>query len=486
MTITGHSDPSLDPYLGPIDLRRPHFVGIGGSTMSALASICAARGRTVTGSDVADSPRLAHLRAAGCQISIGHDTKLIEQATCVVYTAATEHTEEVIMARIRGFPVVHHAQVLQTLATGQHLVAVSGTHGKSTTTGILAAALSMLGADPSYAIGADLHQPGSGAHHGTTDLFIAEADESDRSLHFLAPYLAVLTGIAHDHPENYPDLRAHIEAYTTFACGLEIGGLLVVNADDPGAMDVADRTRRERRDVTVITYGQTPDADWHIEAIEQHGWSSTVRIRPPHGGTLTLRLSTPSAHHARDAVAALAALASLGFDALEAAPAIGAFRGVRRRLTRTGQAAGVTVIDSYAHHPNEITADLQAARTIAGAHKVIVVFQPSGYDRVAALGREMGAALAAGADEVILLDVQGGTPRHGITSRIVADAITAHGGRVHCLPADHAPSMAGVLAFPGDVVLTMGTGDVTQLGDRLVNSVAALIESRQAHPTPVG
>jgi UDP-N-acetylmuramate--alanine ligase len=230
--------------------------------------------------------------------------------------------------------------------------------------------------------------------------------------------------------------------------------------------------RRLRPDLTIATYGETTRATVRLHTMRRDGWNTTVTVKL-RGDLVTFKLASPSAFHAYNAVAALATLDGLGFDPVGAAGALSAFTGVKRRFTRVGETRGITVIDSYADHPGEIAADLTAASSLAGEHKVIVVFQPSGYGRVAAFGRDMGTLLARDADEVILLDVQGGTPIDGVSSVMVADAITAAGGQAHLPAKGGVPALVSLLAEPGDVVLTMGTGDVTNLCDQIVGRLRA-------------
>jgi UDP-N-acetylmuramate--alanine ligase len=472
MSTTVMSNPTLNPYTGPIHLTRPHFVGIGGSAMSALAQLCQARGAKVSGTDAVDSERIAVLRDLGCAVTIGHDPAAVHGASCVVYTAVTQASPEVAAALDAGIPVVHRAQVLQALSTDRRLVAVAGTHGKSTTTGILAAALRALGEDPSYLVGADLDQPGSGARHGKGDLIIAEADESDHSFQLLAPYAAVVTTIAHDHPENYANLREHIDAYTTFVNGLRGGGIFVANADDDSVRVLIERVRTQRPDVHVVTYGHDERATVRVQSVERRGWSAKVRVTLPGETPVVIRLHTPSRQHAHNAVAALAVLAALGTDPVAAAEAVSTFVGVRRRFMPVGENAGVTVIDCYADHPNEIAADLEAARAVAGTHRVLAVVQPSGYARVAAFGRDMGTALAAGADHTVLLDVHGAGPQGAVSSTIVGDAIAAAGGHLLFAGLGAAAHEVATLARPGDVILMMGTGNVTDLAGPILAALA--------------
>jgi UDP-N-acetylmuramate--alanine ligase len=439
----------------PSDLSRPHFVGIGGMSMSGLALICAARGARVTGSD-ADPARLAGLAAAGIQVRTGHDVPPSADATCVVWsTAIADDNPELVAARAAGIAVVHRAQALAALMDGRTSVAVSGTHGKSSTTGMLAAILTGVGGDPSYAIGATLAETGVSARHGHGPVIVAEADESDRSFHWLRPDVAVVVNVTDDHPENYSGLADHVSAYATFAGGITPGGTLVINVDDPGAAEAVALVRGRRPDLRIITVGTAPGADWHITAIECAGMSSTTTASTPDGGQVTVGLPVPGRHMAHNAVAALATAVELGAPVDGAVQALAGFGGVRGRLTLRGDRAGVRVLDSFAHHPVEIAADIEAARVIAGdAGRVLVVYQPRGHARTLSYADAMAAELAA-ADIVVLLDICGGagTEIPGVSSQLIADAGV---GQV-ATPID-AASMIAEAGRPGDVVLIMGSG----------------------------
>ncbi|GAA4466408.1 UDP-N-acetylmuramate--L-alanine ligase [Phytohabitans houttuyneae] len=466
MTSTVHHDPLHNR--GPINLHRPHFVGIGEPAMAALAHICAQRGSLVTGSHHTDNPALAALRAAHCRIELVPDAIHVHTATCVVYSTAAADSLPVHSARAAGIPVVHHAQVLAALVDGRHLLAVAGTHGKSVTTGILAQALTKLGADPTYAIAADLDAPGSGGHHGTGRLMVAETDESDRSFQHLHPDLAVITGIHHDHPDTYTDLADHIDAHTAFAANIRPGGILIVNADNPATLEVAGRLREQNQPVTIASYGKADHATVRILGMRRT--DRTMRVDVRRGDQeVEFALATPSIVHAHDAVAALAALAELDYPLDEAFVAVSAFTGVDRRFTELGEGGGRLVIDSYAAHPDQISADLDTADALAGNHNVLVVFQPSG-ERVAAFADQIAGAVTAGADKIVLLDIHGHpAPGSGVTRQTVADAISAAGGTSYHAAPGGLIDLVTTLTEPGDIVVTMGTGDVTHHAHAILN-----------------
>ena len=468
MTSTVHHDPLRQPYRGLINLHRPHFVGIGSSSMSTLARICAQRGSLVSGSDNTDTPQLAALRAAHCRVELGHDPIHIHGASCVVYTSATAANPEVEAARAAGIPVVHHAHALGALADGRRLLAVAGTHGKSTTTGMLAAALTKLGADPTYAIGADLHAPGSGAHYGNGRLLLAEADESDRTFQLLTPELAIITGIHHDHPDTYTDLIDHIDAYTAFASNIRPGGMLIINADNPSALEVAGRLREQNQPVAIASYGKADHATVRILRMRRTDWTMRVEVRRG-DQEVEFTLATPSVAHAHNAVAALTALTELDYPLDDAAAGLSTFTGVDRRFTHVGEGGGRTIIDSHAVHPDQITADLDTADALAGNRNVLVVFQPSDHCRVAAFADHIAHAVTTGADKIILLDIHGhAIPSSGVSRQTMADAITAAGGTSYQAAPGSLADLVTTLTEPGDIVVTMG-GDVTHHAHAILN-----------------
>ncbi|MFI1847702.1 UDP-N-acetylmuramate--L-alanine ligase [Streptomyces sp. NPDC020480] len=455
-------------------MDRPHFIGIGGAGMSGIAKILAMRGSRVAGSDSKDSPTVEALRELGVTVHIGHAAgHLAADATSVVVSSAIRaDNAELVAAAERGVPVIHRSDALAGLMDGARPIAVAGTHGKTTTTSMLAVSLTALGLDPSYAIGGDLDAPGSNAHHGGGEIFVAEADESDRSFHKYAPEVAIILNVELDHHANYASMEEIHESFQTFVERIRPGGTLVISADHPGARELTGRVTG-REGLRVLTYGVHPDADVHVLGITQHGLTSEVTVALADalgGGELTFTVSVPGRHYALNAVAALTAGAALGVPARELAPALGSYTGVKRRLQLKGVAAGVQVIDSYAHHPTEISADLEAIRGGAGDGRVLVVFQPHLFSRTRELGAEMGEALAL-ADASVVLDIYPARedPVPGITSALVIDAAARHGADV---AAEHdrtaIPGLIAGMAKPGDLVLTMGAGDVTDLGPEIL------------------
>ncbi|WP_129305944.1 UDP-N-acetylmuramate--L-alanine ligase [Streptomyces sp. L2] len=450
-------------------MDRPHFIGIGGAGMSGIAKILAQRGAKVAGSDAKDSATAEALRTLGVTVHIGHAAgHLADDASCVVVSSAIRaDNPELVRAAELGIPVVHRADALAALMTGLRPIAVAGTHGKTTTTSMLAVSLTELGREPSYAIGGDLDAPGSNALHGAGDIFVAEADESDRSFHTYDPEVAIVLNVELDHHANYASMDEIYESFETFAGKIVPGGTLVISADHEGAREL---TRRLSGTVRTVTYGEAEDADVRVLAIVPEGLRSRVTVVLD-GQELTFGVSVPGRHYALNAVAALTAGAALGIPAAELAPALAAYTGVKRRLQLKGEAAGVQVVDSYAHHPTEMTADLEAMRAAAGDARILVVFQPHLFSRTQELGTEMGQSLAL-ADASAVLDIYPARedPIPGVTSELIVDAARAAGADVTPVHDKAAvPGLIAGMAKAGDLVLTMGAGDVTDLGPKILD-----------------
>ncbi|GAA2247028.1 UDP-N-acetylmuramate--L-alanine ligase [Streptomyces ruber] len=458
----------------PTAMERPHFIGIGGAGMSGIAKILAQRGARVAGSDAKDSATAEALRALGATVHIGHAAEhLADDASCVVVSSAIRaDNPELARAAELGIPVVHRSDALARLMDGLRPIAVAGTHGKTTTTSMLAVALTELGLAPSYAIGGDLDAPGSNALHGEGEIFVAEADESDRSFHKYAPEVAIVLNVELDHHANYASIDEIHESFETFAGRVVPGGTLVIAADQEGARELTRRLADAGPgSPRTVTYGESEGADVRITSVVPQGLRSEVTVELD-GTPLTFTVSVPGRHYAHNAVAALAAGVALGVPAAELAPALAAYTGVKRRLQLRGEAAGVQVIDSYAHHPTEMTADLEAMRgAAADGSRLLVLFQPHLFSRTQELGKEMGEALAL-ADRSVVLDIYPARedPIPGITSELIIEAARAAGADVTAAhDKDGAPALLAGMATPGDLVLTMGAGDVTDLGPLILD-----------------
>ncbi len=446
------------------DLGRVHFVGIGGAGLSGIARLLLARGIRVSGSDGVDSPTLAALAELGARVHVGHDAAHLGDAdTVVVSTAVREDNPEVVAAFGRGLTVLPRSAALASVMVGRRVVAVAGTHGKTTTTSLLTVALQGAGADPTYAIGGDLTATGLNAADGSGDLFVAEADESDGAFLVYRPHAAIVTNVEADHLDNWGSAEAYAAAFEQFADTVSSDGFLVCCVDDPGAAALAEHARAAGR--RVVTVGERPDADLRATGLSLAGGRSTCTVLD--GGTElgTLTLQIPGRHYVLDALAALAAGLHLGhsFEALR--PGLEGFTGTRRRMERKGEAAGVRVYDSYAHHPSEIAGDLEAARSLAGEGRVVVAFQPHLVSRTRLFGPQMGEALGA-ADEVVVADVYVARehPDPAVTGRLVADAVPLPPERVAFVPdLGLVARELATRARAGDLVVTLGAGDITKV-----------------------
>src|SRR5690348_16694568 len=439
--------------------------------MSGIARSMIGRGVKVSGSDAAASDLLAALAEQGADVHVGHAAANIDGAdTLVVSTAIRPDNPELAEARRRGLRVLHRAAALASLMLGRRGVAVAGTHGKSTTTGMVTTILRHAGMAPGYVIGAILAETELGAEDGDGAVFVAEADESDGSFLMLAPEVAIVTCVEADHLDNYADLAQIQGAFRRFAGKIAPGGLLIACADDPGARAL---TTAVPPGVRVRTYGEAPDADYRLTGVRPQGM--TLRFEVTAGPAAAagepaarLEAGVPGRHNAMNATAAYATALELGLSPGAAAAGLAAYRGVHRRLQPKGEAAGVLVLDSYAHHPTELAADLRAAREIRPGGRVLAVFQPHLFSRTRIFAAEFGTALGL-ADQAFVLDVYAAreNPEPGVTGRLVAQAVP--GGRADFVP-DRAdlPVAVADAARPGDLVLTMGAGDVTALGPLIV------------------
>ena len=392
--------------------------------------------------------------------------------TVVVTTAAREDNPEVVEAQRRGLLMLPRSAGLQSVMLDRRVVAVAGTHGKTTTTSLLTVALLACGVDPSYTVGGVLSATGRNADFGSGDLFVAEADESDGAFLIYTPYAAIVTNVEADHLDIWGTEEAYRQAFAEFLDRIDRDGFVVCCVDDDGAADLA--ALAERRGLAVVRVGESADADVRaIDLVFEGATSSfTVVDRGTALGRVTLQI--PGRHYVLDALAALATGLRLGlpFDSLRVG--LEGFSGSRRRMEPKGEAAGVRVYDSYAHHPVEIAGDLQAGRAVAGDGRLVVAFQPHLVSRTRIFGRAMGEALGA-ADEVVVLDVylarEEADPE--VTGRLVADAVPLPSERVTFVRdlAD-VPAALADRARAGDLVLTLGAGSITEVGPLVLELLA--------------
>ncbi len=489
----------------PPELQRVHMVGIGGAGMSGIARILLDRGGQVSGSDAKESRGVHALRARGAQIRIGHDASSLDllpggpTAVITTHAAIPKTNPELVEARRRGVPVILRPAVLASLMQGRTTLMVTGTHGKTTTTSMLIVALQHCGKDPSFAVGGELGEAGTNAHHGSGDCFVAEADESDGSLLEYTPNVAIVTNIESDHLDFYGSAESYVGVFDSFVERLAPGGALVVCTDDPGAAALAQRTAE--LGIRVLPYGSSAEEDpaavasaaqpgeagrsslnlaGRLVSWEQHGTEAVAHIRLAGEPVRAMRLSVPGWHMALNALGALLAAVEIGAPVDEVLDGLAGFEGVRRRFELVGTAgvgtapnSPVRVFDDYAHHPTEISATLAAVTTMLeqqSGGRSIVVFQPHLYSRTKAFAAEFGHALSA-ADEVFVLDVYGAReqPLAGVSGASVAEhvSVPVRYLRDFSAVAEEVAAAAG----PGDVIVTMGAGDVTLLGPEIVTAL---------------
>jgi len=447
----------------PDDPRPVHFLGIAGAGMSALALIARRRGVAVTGCD-ADLTGAADVAAAGARLFRGHDPEHVVGARAVVYTAAVapQHPE-LVAARAAGLPVIRRADALHTLVGGGEVVAVAGTHGKTTTTVMTTEALAAAGRDPTGIAGGRVASWGGNARIAGDQLFVVEADEYDRAFLALRPAIAVVNNVEVDHLECYDGSVAALEAAFAEFAGRARHALF--GADDAGATRVA-------RQVTVPRWlvGTSAGADLRITEVVRDRLGSRAQLGLPDGRTVELALGVPGVHNLRNAAMAVGASLAVGADVDRALEGLARFRGVGRRFESVGSARGVTIVDDYAHHPSEVVATIAAARQRFPDGRVVAVFQPHLYSRTKVMGEALGVALAA-ADRVVVTEVYAAreAPLAGVSGRLVAEAASRAGASVSWVP--ERTALARELADSveaGDVVLTLGAGDITQVGRELL------------------
>ncbi|WP_411376159.1 UDP-N-acetylmuramate--L-alanine ligase [Arthrobacter sp. MPF02] len=445
-------------------LGKVHFIGIGGVGMSAVARIMVARGVPVSGSDAKNLPVMDDLAAAGARISVGYDAENLGDAqTVVAGSAIRADNPELAAAREAGLPVLHRSEALAATMGEDVVVTVAGTHGKSTTTSMVTVLLQGAGLDPSFAIGANVPALGVNAAHGQSGIFVAEADESDGSFLNYRPRIAVVTNVEPDHLDHYGTAEAVYESFDRFTALLPADGVLIACADDAGARSLAERTRA-RGNTRVVLYGTEEGAD----LVLHDGGPGQVAVSGP-AGQHEISLQVPGRHNALNAAAAFAVAGELGVEAGAAAAALAGFSGAARRFELKGEGGGVRVYDDYAHHPTEVRAALTAARSVAAGHKVHVLFQPHLFSRTREFSKDFAEALNL-ADTALVLDVYPARedPIPGVTSQLIADHLGS-GGRL-VAAAEAVQAIAGA-ASEGDIVLTVGAGDVTAYGPLIVEAL---------------
>ena len=446
--------------------RRVHFVGIGGIGMSGIAELLVNLGYAVSGSDEKKSAVTDRLETLGIRVVRGHDAGNVGEADVVVVSAAVRPANvEVREAARRQIPVIPRAEMLAELMRLRFSIAVAGSHGKTTTTSMIALVLERAGLDPTAVIGGRLSAFGSNARLGRGELMVAEADESDRSFLKLSPTIAVMTNIDHEHLENYGGFDDLQQAFVDFANKVPFYGGVVACANDPNLAAILPRITRR-----VTTYALDADADISASNVELGSFSAKATVK----GFGDVSLNVPGRHNLQNALAAVAVGLELGLPFERVAAGLAQFSGAERRFEVKGEPNGILVVDDYGHHPTEIAAVIAAAKTLK--RRIVVAFQPHRYTRTAALMNAFGPALA-GADHIVLTDIYsaGEDPMPGIT----VDALAATIARSTNTAVDVVWKLDDVVeallkaARPGDVILTLGAGSIGSVAAKLVDALRA-------------
>ncbi|WP_130865073.1 UDP-N-acetylmuramate--L-alanine ligase [Acidipropionibacterium timonense] len=449
--------------IGPV-----HFIAIGGAGMSGVARVYAELGVEVSGSDQVDSTNLRSLAELGVRTWVGHDPQHVHGArTVVVSSAIREDNPELVEARRLGLRIWHRSAALAALMLGHEGISVAGTHGKTTTTGMVARILAHAGKDPSYVVGSPLASTGVSAHLGQGDAFVVEADESDGSFLQYPSQIVVVTNVEADHLDNWGTPSNYFDGFVRMATRPQVR-YVVACVDDPGAAELASRLE-QTGSVRVVTYGESPEAEVRLTDIELEGTTAVATIS--HGRTTgRLRLKVPGRYNLSNAAAAYCVGSLLGIGHEEILAGAASFGGTLRRFQLVGRRGGISVFDDYAHHPTEIRATLGAARRAAEDGRVVACFQPHLYSRTRDFAADFGAALCL-ADRVVVTDVYPARedPIPGVTGRLVHDAVVAGGGSSrYVADKSQLPEALAQEVRPGDLLITLGAGDVSLIGPLLL------------------
>ena len=450
-------------------IQRIHFVGIGGSGMSGIAEVLISLGYKVSGSDLKETEVTKRLGTLGASIFIGHQAKHMEGAHVVVTSTAVESDNpEVVAAKKLGVPVIPRIEMLAEIARLKYTIAIAGTHGKTTTTSMVAAVLQAGGLDPTVIVGGRLKYLNSGARMGQGDYLVAEADESDGSFLKLSPALAIITNIDNDHLDYYKTFENIAAAFVTFANRIPFYGCTIVCLDDPHV-----RTQLPKIVRRVMTYGTAPDARIRAERISVDTGGSTFDVVEGKETLGKIRIGVPGKHNVLNALASVIVGLELGIPFSQIAQGLAGFEGVGRRMEMKGETGGITVIDDYGHHPTEIRATLAALRERYPQRRLVVVFQPHRFTRTQSLFKEFSESFKD-ADRVRLMDIYpaGEKPIKGVTSELILKPLKKNHKDAEAPPASVTPEQFREQLTSGDVVLTLGAGDVWKWGEHLLQTPA--------------
>jgi UDP-N-acetylmuramate--alanine ligase len=447
------------------DIKTIHFVGIGGIGMSGIAEILQDAGLSVSGCDLRPSASTELLMSRGVRVSIGHDPSHVHGVDAIVVTAAVKGANaEVEAARKLGVRIIRRSEMLGELVSRKRAVGISGTHGKTTTSAMIATVLDVAGFDPTVIVGGMLRNLGTNAKSGKGEFLVVEADEYDRTFHQLHPEIAVVTNIEADHLEYYGSLEAIVEAFEIFVDGIKPGGAVVGCVDDPAVRKLLDRTKTAR----VIRYGLSDAAELRAEDVEY--FERGTHFNVPGVGRFTLYV--PGEHNIRNALAAIAVARELHIDAAVTARGLARYLGVDRRFQILGEFSGAIIVDDYAHHPTEIRATLSAARHGYPSRRIVALFQPHLYSRTRDFSKEFAESLRV-ADVALVAPIYAAReePIEGITGRLISEAAEGIEFLEHSNE-DIVAEMRRRLK-PNDLFITMGAGDVHKIGEALVQGGAA-------------
>ena len=460
-----------------LPFQRVHIVGIGGAGMSGIALVLHERGVHVTGSDLKSSRYVRELENAGIEVHVGHEAATVdavEPDVVVISTAIPESNPEVIRARELGIEVWPRAKMLPALSLGHTTVAVSGTHGKTTTSSMVTTMLDRMGLDPSFLIGGFVEGYDTNAHSGKSEYYVAESDESDGSFLFFDPTVAVITNIEADHLDHYGTIENLENTFGQFMDTVGEGGTVVACGESERVRKVAAACKRK-----VVTYGFEGDGEFDYVCMPEPANRSiemNFTVSCPSGKCVKVTIkANPGRHNMLNATAAIAVADSLGLDVEKAAEALSTFAGVKRRFTHVADVDGITVVDDYGHHPTEVAATLSAAAGL-NYDRVVVVFQPHRYTRTQNLAEEFGGAFND-ADVVYLMDIfsAGEMPIPGVSGKLVANSVAKNGSVAEV---NYVPNRRDLISRlvadlkPGDLLITMGAGDVTLVGPAFVEAKA--------------
>lgn len=452
----------------PAEIRHAHFIGIGGSGMSGIATMFLQRGVTVSGSDRTASDYTDRLAAAGATISIGHDAANLDESvdTVVVTSALWPDNPELVLARERGLNILHRSQALVWLTRQARVVAVAGAHGKTTSTGMIASALLELGADPSFVNGGVISALGTNEHLGRDREFIVEADESDGSFLFYDTAVALITNVDNDHLDHYGTEEAFEAAFVQFAN--RASEAVIVSGDDRLAVEITGKLDHPH----VVRFGETEGNHVRVSNITTENGGVAFDLTA-NEMTVHAQLAVPGRHNALNAAGAVAVLLHLGFTLEAAAASLRAFGGTKRRFDLQGEVDGVRVYDDYAHHPAEVEAALSAARTVVGEGRIIAVHQPHLFSRTQAMSDVFADVYERLADHTIVLDVDGARedPVPGVTGALVSEAFKDPSLVEYQPDWDAAAQAVARVAEPGDYVITLGCGNVYRIVPQLLDAL---------------